>query len=552
MSAAKTRAPAKAGAAKPSTSVVPAKRPTARYLRPDKAGVLAMRRAVTRDAKHDVFEAAERASALATDFMQNSGWLAGAAVQILCDTIGEELKLNCRAQLKKFGYSEEDANAWCRDVEAAWRRWAWNPKECDLAGVATVAEMLDGVLRSYLASGEAFGVLDYLTAGQRQRLGVTTGIKVSLVAPHRCPRNTSLFEGIDQGVIKDALGRPEYFRFRQQSDGIDQTKDVPAVDVIHVMDRGENLNAPRGISPMTPALKVGAQSDQLADATLATALLQTIFAATIESPEPSEVAFQAIQTLADTEEPAGWSGELGAWQEYVGGIQQDLIEVWGQRIDSLKGGGINLSDAARVAHTGPGESLKFHTAATPGSNYLPFSQNLQREMARCLGITFESFTGDHSGATFSSVRMSMACIWPVVLRRRSRICAPFVQAIYERWLEEAIAERRIPFKGGPQAFLRDKESVFQAEFRGPDRPSADPYKDMLAAEKRLELCLSSIDDETTALGKNPQEVQTQIASEMKAMEKAGIPTPFGRKTGGGAGPQGSATEGNRTPSRVDA
>lgn len=543
MTAAKTKARAKARAAAPSTSVAPVKKATARYLRGDKSGILAMRRAVTRDAKLDVFEAAERASALAIDFMHNSGWLAGAAVQILCDTIGEELKLNSRAQLKKFGYSEDDANAWCREVEAAWRRWAWNPKECDLAGVATVAEMLDGVLRSYLASGEAFGVLDYLTAGQRQRLGVTTGIKVSLVAPHRCPRSTSLFEGIDQGVIKDALGRPQFFRFRQQSDGIDQTKDVPAVDVIHVMDRGENLNAPRGISPMTPALKVAAQSDQLADATLATALLQTIFAATINSPEPSAVAFEAIQTLTDT--TADW-GKL----EGVGDLAQDLIDVWGQRIEALKSGGINLADAARVAHTGPGEELKFHTAATPGSNYLPFSQNLQREMARCLGITFESFTGDHSNATYSSVRMSMACIWPVVLRRRSRICAPFVQAIYERWLEEEIVERRIPFRGGPQAFLRDKESVFQAEFQGPEKPSADPYKDMLAAEKRLELGLSSIADEASALGKNPQEVQTQIAREIKAMEALGIPTPFGRKQGGGAGPQGAATEGNRT--RVEA
>ncbi|BDA84979.1 hypothetical protein Sa4125_25210 [Aureimonas sp. SA4125] len=525
--------------ARSSAALTPVKA-TARYLRGDRTGILAMRRAVTRDAKYDVYEAAERASALAIDFMHNSGWLAGAAVQILCDTIGEELKLNCRAQLSKFGYSEDEASAWCRNVEAAWRRWAWNPKECDLAGVSTVSEILDGVLRSYLAYGEAFGVLDFFTAGQRRQLGVTTGIKVSLVAPHRCRRTTSTFDGIDQGVIKDGYGRPRYFRFREASDGIERDKDVPAVDVIHVMDRGENLNAPRGISPMTPALKVAAQSDQLADATLATALLQTIFAATINSPEPSAQAFEAIQTLADT------TGDF-AGLEGVSELAQDLIDVWGQRIDALKTGGINLSETARIAHTGPGEELKFHTAETPGGNYLPFSQNLQREMARCLGITFESFTGDHSNANYSSVRMSMACIWPVVMRRRSRIVAPFAQPIYERWLEEEIVERRIPFKGGPQAFLRDKESVFQAEFQGPEKPSADPYKDMLAAEKRLELMLSSVADECMALGKNPQEVQTQIAAEIAAFKVADMPIPFGRKTGGGAGPQGAAAEGNRTP-----
>jgi lambda family phage portal protein len=546
---AKQRIRVKAGSA---VMPVPAQRgaPTARYLRGDRSGLLHMRQAVTRDARINVREAADRAAALAVDFIHNSGWMAGAAAQVLCDTIGVELKLNCRAQLKAFGYSAKTNADWCRAVEAAWLKWAWNPRECDLAGERTIADMSDGVLLSYLGTGEGLGVFDEFTSAERRRYGVRTGIKVSLVQPHRLPRVTREFEGLEDGVFRDAIGRAEVYRFKAREGGIDRDKDIEARQVIHVMDRGE-AGILRGITPLAPALKVLAQSDQLADATLATALMQTIFAATINSPEPSEQAFQAIQALEDmTTPPPGY--DAATWIDMVGGLRGDFLEVWGQRIDALKSGSISMTDPAQINHLGPGETFSMHTAATPGSQYLPFSKNLQAEMARCLGVTLEAFTGDHSSSSYSSVRMAVASIWPIVVRRRQRIVAPFNQAVYERWLEESIFEGRIPFKGGYRAFARDPEAVFQAEFQGPEKPSADPYKDAMASAKLMELNLSSHADEAIARGKNPQELLVQIEREIKTMEAAGIPIPFGRSKGGDGGPQGSAMPGNREPVKEDA
>lgn len=534
----------------PATGVRTNVRSQQRYLRGDRAGILGMRQAVTRDAKIDVRDAARRASALASDFLQNSGWLSGAAQQILSDTIGDELKLNSRANLSKFGYTSAQAAEWRREVEEAWRQWAWNKNECDLAGKATIAEMVDGVMRSYLVYGEAFGVMDFLSENEQASLGVTTRTKVSLVAPHRCPLTTHQFEGLEQGIFHNSFGRPERYRFRENRDGIDYDKDVPAGDVIHVMDRGENLNSPRGISPFAPGMKVLAQSDQLADATLATALMQTIFAATIKSPEPSEVAFQAIQTLADTEQPAGWEGTAEEWGEHVGTIAADLVDVWGARIGALKEKGISLSDSARINHLGPGEEFEMHTASTPGDQYLPFFKNLLREIARCLGVTFESLSMDHSSATYSSVRMAIASIWPIVLRRRSRIAAPFLQAVYEKWLEEMIVTGRIQFKGGARAFLRDKESVYQAEWSGPAAPTADDYKSALADKIELETGISSYADICAKRGKNAQEQITAIGEEIKEMARNGVPHPFGR-TQGGAGPQGAAADGRRDPASAE-
>ncbi len=537
------------GGAKP--SVAGASKATMRFLRGDRAGILSMRRAVTRDARFDVFEAAERASALALDFLHNSGWIAGAADQIVADTIGTELKLNARPDLAGLGYSDQERSAWCRLVEAEYRRWAWNPAECDLAGKMTVPEMLDAVVRTYLAYGEAFGVLDFITVRERSSSGLTTGTKVSLVAPHRLPRTTRESEGLDQGILHDARGRALGYRFRSRERGVDVDREILAQNVIHVMDRGQNPGSPRGISVIAPALKVLAQYDQLADATLATALMQTIFAATIKSPEPSAEAFQAIETLADTEAPVGFQGD---WKSHVGAIAQDLIDVWGMRIEALKEKGISMSDSARINHLGPGEEFQMHTAATPGSQYLPFSQNLQREMARCLGITFESLSMDNSAATYSSVRMSTSTVWPITTRRRERVAAPFAQGVYESWLEEGIAEGRIPLKGGYRAFLANKQKVVWAEWRGPERPTADPYKDALADKVQLETGSTTLQRIYAAKGLDWEEEVEQAGREIKRLEDIGMAVPHGRSRGGSGGPLGAAAEGQRDPTNegVDA
>lgn len=512
----------------------------ARYMGHDRTGILSMRRAVTRDIKRDVHEAAERAFALAMDFMHNSGWIAGAADQIIADMIGPELKLNCRPDLSRLGYSVQERAAWCRLVEGEWRRWSWNPRECDLEGKATVAEMLDGAVRYYLAAGEAVAVIDFMSARERARYAVQTGTKVRLVSPHRLTRHTSAVEGWDQGISHDELGRPVAYRFRRNEGGIEREVDIMAssgdlAQVVHVMDRGATPNSPRGISPLAPAFRVIAQSDQLADATLTTALLQTAFAATIQSPEPSEVAFDALQQLSG--------------MEFAGArdLADDLFTVWEQRIAALKERALSIGGgASQVNHLGPGESLTLHSSATPGPQYQPFQLSLHREMARCMGITIGSLTMDHSHATYSSVRMDGASVWPTVIRRRERIAAPFAQGIYEAWLDEMIGTGRIPFKGGHRAFTANRQRVVDAEWRGPARPSADPYKDALADKVRLETAGMTLQEIWAERGLDWEEGIAQMAIEAERLTAAGIPHPFGRKIGGdGAGPLGAAADGRR-------
>jgi capsid protein len=75
----------------------------------------------------------------------------------------------------------------------------------------------------------------------------------------------------------------------------------------------------------------------------------------------------------------------------------------------------------------------------------------------------------------------------------------------------------------------------------------------MASKLRLELGIATYADECAALGKNPQEQIVAIGNEIKMMEANKVPHPFGRPQGGeGAGPDGAAADGQRTPKKEKA
>lgn len=496
-------------------------RPTMRYLRDTGSAVLTSRWASLPDSRRDIQWAWDRAAALAADFIHNSGRLKGAVDQVKADTVGTELKLNAQPDVEDLLWTSEERSAWKRRVEREWRQWSWNPAECDHRGRFTIPQIVDMSLGHHVAFGEACGALGYMPAATRQRYNIRTGLKVSATTPVHLVRDTNEFEGLHQGVILDENDRPRAYRVRMNRMGSTETTDYSARDrfgsalFYHVFDPKDPHDV-RGISELAPVMKTWAMSEKLDDATLQTAVLQTVFAATLTSPEPSAQAFEALEALKDvTVEGVPIGSEL------VG----DFCAALAARLDQARESRVSIGDS-QVNHLGPGEKFDFHTAATPGERYLPFSMHLQRIMARCIGVTFSSFTLDHSNATYSSVRMENASIWPVVMRRRERIAAPICQAIYEAWLTESVIEGRIPFKGGVAAFMANREKACWAEWVGPPAPTADDLKSAKAATERLGNRTSSLAIESTAVGYDPQDIAQMRSEDIKLYQGLDMGDPY--------------------------
>lgn len=498
-------------------------RPTASYLRDTRSGVINTRPAILRESRDDIAAAWRRSAGLAIDLIQNSGRLRGAADQVIADTVGSELVLNPQPDLSGCGYDEVETAAFVKLVKAWWKRWSWNPRECDLRGKLTVPQMIDVALRWEMAFGEVTGVMSYMGPAQRRHYGIRTGTKVCMIPPPRLVQDTSEFEGLFQGVIHDALGRPVAYRFREKADGMVTTKDYLAYDrdgrpqVIHIFDPMDATDV-RGISRMAAGFRKHIQHEILVDTTIQTAILQTIFAATLTSASPSAEAFEAIETLG------GSSGTE---------LRDEFLAYFSGAMERAREGEITVSGDPRISHLAPGEQFNLHTAQTPGPQFLPVSAELSRDMARAIGTTYGGLTMDHSDATYSSVRMENSSIWPVVMRRRERIAGTTAQMIYENALDEEIGSGRIPFKGGYAAFAANRDKASWALWQGPAKPSADDLKSAKAATERLANGTSDLEVECAEIGVDAEEMFERRRRQHKRYIDAGMPSPFVRATGGG-------------------
>lgn len=497
-------------------------RARAQWGRDTPSGTLAARRRPLIDSRDDIRRQWDRLASIALDLIQNSGRLKGACDQVCADTIGTGLKLSARPDLASLGWSSEEISSWGRSVEARWKRYAENPDEVDFRGKFDLATLIDIGLRHHIAYGETVGTIDFFDPATCRAYGIEAGTKLLLVSPHRLVRETDEARGLHSGVFHDGNGRPAAYRFAARANGFETKVDRPARDadnrtlVVHAFDPWDGADV-RGVSVLASALRSQTMAETLGDATLATAILQQVLAVTLTSPEPSAEAFDAIERLDELDKD----------------LKAEFLGYFGSRLDQARAGGIRLNGDPVVSHLAPGEELKLHTADTPGSNYLPFSVDLRRELARTIGVTYESFSMDQSDATYSSTRMGVSSIWPVVLRRRRRIAAPIYQAVYESWLDEEIATGRTPFKGGYRAFAANRARATWAEWQGPAKPTADDLKSAKAATERLQNGTSTLEWECSEAGLDFREVVEQRSRELEMVTAAGLPNPFERTQGGG-------------------
>lgn len=305
-----------------------------------------------------------------------------------------------------------------------------------------------------------------------------------------------------QGIRTDDFGFPLSYRFTRDSVFREQI-DIAARDgagrpqVVHVFEGSPGQV--RGITPLAPVLRVLRQYDQLADATLTAALIQAVFAATIESEAPTEALLNALQDQNEQDASAGSQAET------LFGFKQ----AWYQQTK------IDLGSGGRIAHLFPGEKLTMNRSEHPNDTYEAFSKFLLREIATCLGMTVETLTGDYTGATYSSVRMATAEKWPLVLARRKNICGRFLQHVYEAWLEEEIEAGNIPFPNGLMGFIANRSAACSADWRGPARPQADDLKAAKAHEVYKRMGVMSDEMICNDLGFDWEDVYEQRSREAK-------------------------------------
>lgn len=489
------------------------------YMRGDKSIVFKGWNPALRRQRDLVKQGWDKATARSYDMIHNSGWVHGMVDQATANTVGNGLRLSYKPLPSALGMTEEEASNWAKDVETRFNIYANDKEEFDIEGRRDFGAFQASAFKSWCATGEILYEMPW-----RKRINNMHGTKVRLLPPQRLSRKDDMMRNIHQGVRMNADGYPTgYLATRDDKLWGERDYLVNARDrygrpnVVHIFEGHPGTY--RGISPLVPVLHVARQFDQLSDATLMASIIQSVFAISVKADMPTEEALQGMLTPQEQAKliQANMS-PFDAWFEAQAGYYES------QTFDT----GIN----GRVAHLFPGMEMDFHTAKNPNEFYEPFSTLLLREMARCLGMTYESASGDYTGATYSSVRMGTGDIFHVTLYRRKNIIAPSCQPVFDGWLEEDIEAGRTRLPGGQARFYDNRAAICRALWKGSPKPQADDVKTAKAHEIWSRLGVMSDEMIANDLGVDIEDVYAERAREQKMRESLGLPDAMVANDGG--------------------
>lgn len=482
-----------------------------------------------REPQDDVAAAWEKAAARATDAIINSGWLSGALEQCVSNTVGTGLRLKAQPENEVFGMTNADARAWCKLVEQRFWLWASRPDECDAEGQRSFGQLQAAAFRGWFGSGEIFSEIVW-----KRRPWMRYGTKVRVMPAHRLVRDSDVLQRLHTGVFVDDDGAPVRYRTRRRHAILGwQEKDIPARDAYGRLLVGHFHDGPlgsyRGIGPLVPVLQVVRQFDDLSDATLAAQILKTLWAAVIESPSPTAEFLEGFLTDRErTEMAARGESQIEAYLDMLSGFYDASP--------------IDVGRNGRVGHLMPGDKFELKMPGAPGNDYQEFSNDLKREIARALGMTYESFTGDYREASYNSMSYGTTEIFEVTKKRRADLVAPFCQMAYEAWLEEEIEAGGVPFPGGIDAFVANRAAASRAIWRGSPRPIPDLLKAAKAWEVLDRTGVVSQGMVADAMGADIEDVYAQRQEEAALRKHYGLPEPSYMNAGGG-GPGGETGPG---------
>ena len=365
--------------------------------------------------------------------------------------------------------------------------WADTPT-CDADRIDNFYSLQQLAYLSYLMNGDAIVLLP-----MKQQKGQPYSLRVRLLEADRvcspdlydrlvpCEVQGYKVQSIVQGVETDADGmmiaywicnrHPLSNDAAAQPGGI-QWERVEAYggktgrrNVLHIMTR-ERAGQRRGVPLLAPVLEALKQLGRYTEAEIEAALVSALFTVFIKSGLPSD------------EKPLG---------EVI--PQEQLIDEADQR-------SIEMGNGA-VVGLAPGESVQFADPKHPTTGYDAFTDAMVKQIGAALEIPPEVLYKQFI-ASYSAARGALNEFWRSCGMMRDWFIEDFCQPVYEEWFTEAVARGRIHAPG----FFADpaiRKAYTGCVWNGPARTNLNPVQEVEAAEKRVENCFSTAQEETAQM-----------------------------------------------------
>jgi lambda family phage portal protein len=414
------------------------------------------------------------------DLLRNAPLATGAVNTLVTNVIGTGLNPQAhidRETLRPYLKDDDAMEKWESDAERVFTAWATNP-DCDITRSQTFTELQALILRSVLESGDVFILRKY-----RERVGNPFGTVLQIIEADRIDGNGTA------GVEIDDDGAPVAYNVLESYEPNANGIRIPAFDtdgrrqVLHVFNR-TRPGLTRGVPYLAPVIESLKQLDKYTEAEIMAAVVSSMFTIFVKS-------------------------------EAEGG----LLPI-GENEPVSKGGDYKLSPGA-ILDLQPNEGIEIANPNRPNAGYDGFVQSILRQIGVALEIPFEILI-KHFTASYSAAQAALVEAWKAFSTRRKWIATQFCQPVYEMVITEAIAKGILEAPG----FFSDlfvRAAYLGAEWIGPPRGQIDQLKEVRAADYRVRLGISTLEEETAQItGGRWETKHTQRVREFKMRVASGL------------------------------
>lgn len=435
--------------------------------------------------------------------LQRSSPLAGGAIETtVTHVVGTGLSVNPLPDHLQLGLSEEEAADWADATRREFRLWA-ETTDCDITRTQNFYGLQELAFRSTLSGGDALA-----SAPRLRRPGALYETVVQIIEADRMSNpdyapDTNLLSG---GVEKDQYGAPIAYHVANGYPSGSRSKlnwqrlaafggRTGRRQVLHLFKKTRPGQS-RGVPFLAPVIEPLKQLDRYTDAELQAAVISGAFAVFVKM-DPT--AFNDL------------FGEGDGSQTYL-----DAAKSWD---GSMPTG--TLGGPGNAVNLLPGESIETANPGRPNAQFDPFFQAIVRQIGVGLEIPFEVLI-KHFTSSYTAARAALLDAWRFFRGRREWLVSMFCQPLYELWLDEAVANGRIAAPGyfaDPAVRFAWTRTVWIGDAPG----SVDPVKDVVAAQKRVDLGISTRQKESIAFdGSDWDENHRQLVKEEGSRRADGL------------------------------
>lgn len=432
------------------------------------------------------------------DLVRNNGIAAGGIQTLKDNIIGATLRLSAKPDYRLLGRDIEWAREWSKRTEAEFRSWA-ETTECDAGRSLNLLGLSLQILSGAFMNGDGLALPVW-----KDRGGSRWSTRLHVIESDRLatPPGMEYKKNLSQGVEHDQHGEPLAYWIMKDHPGNRwgilyaspaQWQRIPAYTawgrrrVIHLHDK-ERAGASRAKPLISAVMREFKMAGEYNTAELQTAIANSLIAAVLESDLDSESMNSIFGDTADAK-----------YRELIGGYKA-----------RLKGGA--------VIKTPPGTRMHLLNAGRNNGAFEAYMQTVLRYIATGLNIPYELLLKDFSKTNYSSARAALLEAWRYFHGRRRWLSDYWLTAVYELWLEEAIARGRIE---APD-FYENKYAYTRCRWIMSGRGWVDPVKEAKAAEMRMNIGVSTLEKECAEQGDDWQEVLEQRAYEQKYAAEIGV------------------------------